>query len=72
MYRYQHKLYEKEAIYIAGPECFYTYGYDALGAMKARANALGFGVTLPNTHSLDLKIRINRKGQTAFLMIWIK
>lgn len=55
MYRYQHKLYEKEAIYIAGPECFYTYGYDALGAMKARANALGFGVTLPNTHPLDLE-----------------
>lgn len=55
MYRYQHKLYEKEAIYIAGPECFYTYGYDALGAMKARVNALGFGVTLPNTHPLDLE-----------------
>ena len=24
MYRYQHKMMEKEAIYIAGPECFYT------------------------------------------------
>lgn len=55
MYRYQHDLFRKEAIYIAGPECFYTYGYDALGAMKARAHALGFGVTLPNDHPLDME-----------------
>mgnify|MGYP000196425454 CR=1 FL=1 len=41
MYRYQHKLYEKEAIYIAGPECFYTYGYDALGAMKSPGKCIG-------------------------------
>lgn len=34
---------------------FYTYGYDALGAMKAWANVLGFGVTLLNTHPLDLE-----------------
>lgn len=55
MYRYQHKLIEKEALYIAGPQCFYTHGYDTLGAMKARALALGFGVTLPNTDPLDLE-----------------
>lgn len=55
MYRYQHSLVKNEALYIAGPECFYTYGYDALGAMKARAEALGFGVTLPNTDPLDLE-----------------
>lgn len=55
MYRYQHKMFEKEAIYIAGPECFYTYGYDALGAMRARAQSLGFGVTLPNDHPLDME-----------------
>ena len=55
MYRYQHGLFKKEAIYIAGPECFYTYGYDALAAMKARAHALGFGVTLPNDHPLDME-----------------
>lgn len=55
MYRYQHKLVEKEALYIAGPECFYTYGYDALAAMKSRALALGFGVTLPNNDPLDLE-----------------
>ena len=55
MYRYQHDLFKKEAIYIAGPECFYTYGYDALAAMKARAHALGFGVTLPNDHPLDME-----------------
>lgn len=55
MYRYQHFLLKDEALYIAGPECFYTYGYDALGAMKARAQALGFGVTLPNNDPLDLE-----------------
>ena len=55
MYRYQHDLFKKEEIYIAGPECFYTYGYDALGAMKARAHALGFGITLPNDHPLDME-----------------
>ena len=55
MYRYQHKMMEKEAIYIAGPECFYTYGYDALGAMKARAEAIGCSVTLPNSDPLDME-----------------
>lgn len=55
MYRYQHNLVKDEAIYIAGPECFYTYGYDALAAMKARALSLGFGVTLPNDHPLDME-----------------
>ena len=55
MYRYQHSLVSDEALYIAGPECFYTYGYDALGAMKARAEALGFSVTLPNSDPLDME-----------------
>ena len=55
MYRYQHKMMEKEAIYIAGPECFYTYGYDTLGAMKARAEAVGCSVTLPNSDPLDME-----------------
>lgn len=54
MYRYQHDLVSKEALYIAGPECFYTYGYDALAAMRARAEALGFCVTLPNDDPLDM------------------
>lgn len=54
MYRYQHELVKKESLYIAGPECFYTHGYDMLAAMKARAQALGFSVTLPNSDPLDL------------------
>lgn len=54
MYRYQHSMVGKEALYIAGPECFYKYGYDMWGAMKARAEALGFSVTLPNNDPLDL------------------
>ena len=55
MYRYQHSLVRDEALYIAGPECFYTYGYDMLAAMKARAEALGFSVTLPNNDPLDME-----------------
>lgn len=55
MYRYQRKLFEKEAIYIAGPECFYTYGYDMLAAMRVRAESLGFQVTLPNNNPLDME-----------------
>ena len=55
MYRYQHALVKNEALYIAGPECFYTYGFDILAAMKARAEALGFSVTLPNSDPLDME-----------------
>ena len=33
-------MFENEKIYIAGPECFYTGGYDMLAAMK-RQRALG-------------------------------
>lgn len=55
MYRTQHLLAEKEAVYIAGPECFYTYGYDLLAAMRKKAEALGFQVTLPNDHPLDME-----------------
>ena len=55
MYRYQHELLKNEAIYIAGPECFYTYGYDQLAAMKAKAESLGFSVTLPNNDPLDME-----------------
>ena len=40
MYRYQNALVKNEALYIDGPECFYTYGFDILAAMKARAEAL--------------------------------
>lgn len=61
MYRYQYPLFEKESIYIAGPECFYTYGYDMLAAMRARAESLGFRVTLPNDNPLDLENPDKRK-----------
>lgn len=55
MYRQQYALNQKEAIYIAGPECFYTHGYEMLAAMRMRAQSLGFRVTLPNDHPLDLE-----------------
>ena len=60
-------MFEKEKIYIAGPECFYQGGPDILNAMRRRAESLGFGVTLPNEHPLD--IRSFRSGRTVFLRI---
>lgn len=47
-------MFENEKIYIAGPECFYTDGNLILKAMRCRAESLGFGVTLPNDHPLDM------------------
>ena len=47
-------MFEKEKIYIAGPESFYRNGYTQLDVMKRRAEEKGFGVTLPNNHPLDL------------------
>lgn len=47
-------MFKKEKIYIAGPECFYIRGNELLAAMRKRAEAFGFGVTLPNDHPLDL------------------
>lgn len=47
-------MFENEKIYIAGPECFYKGGPAILNAMRRRAESLGFGVTLPNDHPLDM------------------
>lgn len=47
-------MFEQEKIYIAGPECFYKGGPAILNAMRRRAESLGFGVTLPNDHPLDM------------------
>lgn len=55
MYRYIHDLLKDEALYIAGPECFYKYGYDLWFALKAKAEALGFRVVLPNNHPVDME-----------------
>lgn len=54
MYRTQYELFKGEAIYIAGPECFYTHGFDLLNAMRRHAESLGYGVTLPNDNPLDM------------------
>ncbi|NLI54634.1 MAG: nucleoside 2-deoxyribosyltransferase [Clostridiales bacterium] len=44
----------RECIYIAGPECFYTGGFDQLNAMRRLAEANGFSVSLPNDMPLKL------------------
>lgn len=62
-------MFQKEKIYIAGPECFYTGGYDMLAAMRAESIAKGFGVTLPMIIHWIWKIRISESGQTAFSQI---
>ena len=48
-------MFRNEKIYIAGPECFYTHGYDMLAEMKKKSESKGFGVTLPNDNPLDLE-----------------
>lgn len=48
-------MFEKEKLYIAGPECFYTGGFVTLNALRRRAESLGFGVALPNDHPLDME-----------------
>lgn len=55
MYRYQYDLVKEEVIYIAGPECFYTRGFEMLNAMRRYAESKGFQVTLPNDNKLDLE-----------------
>lgn len=44
----------KQALYIAGPECFYRNGTAQLEAMRREAEACGYDVTLPNDTPLDL------------------
>lgn len=60
-------MFEKEKIYIAGPECFYSGGFAVLNAMRRRAESLGFGVTLPNDHPLDMdNPDLQKRGDSIF------
>ena len=47
-------MFKDEKIYIAGPECFYTGGYEMLGAMRKYAESKGFGVTGVQTCALPI------------------
>ncbi len=51
---YNTALFEKESLYIAGPECFYPNGYALWNAMRKKAEYYGFRVTMPNDNKLDL------------------
>ena len=46
--------YSREAIYIAGPECFYLNGYPHWNALRARAEMFGFQVTMPSDAEVKL------------------
>lgn len=50
----ERSFYDKESLYIAGPEVFYPNGTKLLLAMRRKAEALGFGVALPNDNVLKL------------------
>lgn len=52
----------KEAIYIAGPECFFENGYQVLAAMRKESEAKGHTVTLPNDDPLKLDHEDLRKN----------
>lgn len=54
MYDWQVKLFSKEKLYLAGPECFYTNGYTLWDAMRRKAEYNGFGVTMPGDNQLDM------------------
>ena len=45
----------KQALYIAGPECFCRSGTAQLNAMRREAEACGYDVTLPNDTPLNLR-----------------
>lgn len=62
---YYDPIYENEAIYIAGPECFYTNGYPHWHALAARARMFGCQVTMPNDSSLALGNPDPRKDADA-------
>ena len=51
-----------EAIYIAGPECFYIDGNARLNAMRRIAEARGHSATLPNDTPLKLDNEDLRKN----------
>jgi nucleoside 2-deoxyribosyltransferase len=59
---HQYEILEGEAIYIAGPECFYVNGYDSLGAMRKESEYYGCKVTLPNDNPLNLDHEDLRKN----------
>ena len=54
MYDEVSKLFHKEKLYLAGPECFYTNGYTLWDSMRRKAEYYGFQVTMPSDNPLDL------------------
>ena len=54
MYDWQVKLFGKEKLYLAGPECFYTNGYTLWDSMRRKAEYYGFGVTMPSDNPVDM------------------
>jgi nucleoside 2-deoxyribosyltransferase len=53
---------QRESIYIAGPECFYSGGFDQLNAMRRFAEVNGVDVSLPNDTPLKLDHEDLRKN----------
>ena len=56
--------YNNEALYIAGPECFYQNGYELWWAQRKLAEYYGIPVVLPTSTELKLNnsdLRLNAK-----------
>ena len=67
--------YKDVGLYIAGPECFYTRGYDLWWAQRRLAEYHGFRVVLPTDTSLKLDypdLRLNAKEIFEDLKVRVK
>ncbi len=67
--------YKDVGLYIAGPECFYTRGYDLWWAQRRLAEYHGFKVVLPTDASLKLDypdLRLNAKEIFEDLRVRVK
>lgn len=67
--------YKDVGLYIAGPECFYTRGYDLWWAQRKLAEYHGFTVVLPTDTSLKLDnsdLRLNAREIFEDLKVQVK
>jgi len=65
MYDETAKLFSREKLYLAGPECFYSNGYTLWEAMRKKAEYYGFCVTMPSDNPVDLTHEDLRENANA-------
>lgn len=62
---YYDPIYQQEAVYLAGPQCFYTNGYAQWFSMASQLEMLGCRVTMPTRKELPLGHADKRKDADA-------